>query len=138
MVKYYSIPPVPKTFNHGMRSLLVMHRGYCTFVGHHEGAWLLQFLYGVFPLFDNLQSGSKTLYELCILYSVKEDNFQALYKVLTILVLNWINQGVTKFKKKHITDSMKIAFGIENCALKSFCLVITQANHCSEFLMPNC
>ena len=76
-----------------------MHRGYCTFVGHHEGAWLLQLLYGVFPLFDNLQSGSKTLYELCILYSVKEDNFQALYKVLTILVLNWINQGVTKFKK---------------------------------------
>ena len=36
-----------------------------------------------------------------------------------------------------IADSITLAFGIGNCALVSYCLVFTQANHCNEFLMQN-
>ena len=36
-----------------------------------------------------------------------------------------------------IADSITLALGIGNCALVSYCLVFTQANHYSEFLMQN-
>ena len=36
-----------------------------------------------------------------------------------------------------IAESTTVALGIGNCALVSYCLVFTQANHWNEFLMPN-
>ena len=33
-------------------------------------------------------------------------------------------------------DSIKVALGIGNCALGNYCLMVTQANHGSEFSMP--
>lgn len=33
---------------------------------------------------------------------------------------------------------MKVTFNIGNCALGSYCLVVTHANHSGEFRMPNC
>ena len=38
----------------------------------------------------------------------------------------------------YIADSMKFAFSIGNCALGGHCLVVSQANNCSEFHIPNC
>ena len=35
-----------------------------------------------------------------------------------------------------LADLKKITSGIGNCSLGSYCLVVTQANHCSEFSMP--
>jgi len=36
----------------------------------------------------------------------------------------------------YIPDSTKVALGIGKCALARYCLAVTQANHCSEFRMP--
>ena len=36
----------------------------------------------------------------------------------------------------HIGDSVKVALGIGNYALGRYCLVVTQAYHCSVFHMP--
>ena len=36
----------------------------------------------------------------------------------------------------HIADSVKVALGIGNYALARYCLVATQAYHCSVFHMP--
>ena len=35
-----------------------------------------------------------------------------------------------------IADSMKVALGVGNYALRSFCLVVTQAKHHSEYRVP--
>ena len=35
-----------------------------------------------------------------------------------------------------VAVSMKVALGSGNCALRSYCLVVTQANHCSELGIP--
>ena len=38
----------------------------------------------------------------------------------------------------YLADSIKVGLGVGNSAIGSYCLVVTQANHCSEFIMPNC
>ena len=38
----------------------------------------------------------------------------------------------------YTADSIKVPLGTRNCPLGSYCLVVIQAKHCSEYRMPKC
>ena len=73
--------------------------------------------------------------------SISGNQLRSLFISLTERFWNWMTSATHHDNilcSLYLADSTKVGLGVGNSAMESYCLVVTPANHCSEFQMRNC